>query len=202
MSPLLIVGPVLPQADRLREHGGPDIQRCKEKLPAIVAALGSAGGIGMVMVRSEFLDANPPEAGRDLLRQHDVPVLVIANAAEDGLRFVVDGCAGILKSDVSIEELLHLLPRVAAGEIWASPMLLSRALRRVLKTETQCTLTSREQQIFELVAKGLTNRQIAEDLCITRETVRWHLRGINTKLGRSSVEDLRRQKLAERQQAS
>ncbi|MBI3668804.1 MAG: helix-turn-helix transcriptional regulator [Acidobacteria bacterium] len=44
-------------------------------------------------------------------------------------------------------------------------------------------LTSRERDILQLIARGLTNRAIADRLCVTHETVRWHIRGLYSKLG-------------------
>jgi DNA-binding CsgD family transcriptional regulator len=44
-------------------------------------------------------------------------------------------------------------------------------------------LTAREHEILQGVADGATNQEIAENLFVTRETVRWHLRAVYNKLG-------------------
>ena len=44
-------------------------------------------------------------------------------------------------------------------------------------------MTAREAEILTLVSQGYTNQQIAETLCICRETVRWHMRMLYAKLG-------------------
>ena len=44
-------------------------------------------------------------------------------------------------------------------------------------------MTPRENEILALIAKGCTNREIADRLLVTRETVRWHERRLYSKLG-------------------
>ena len=59
------------------------------------------------------------------------------------------------------------------------------------------SLTDTERSIANLVAEGLTNRQIAERVFISRDTVDFHLRSIFRKVGASSCVDLARQVLAD-----
>ncbi|MBN9662367.1 MAG: helix-turn-helix transcriptional regulator [Acidobacteria bacterium] len=44
-------------------------------------------------------------------------------------------------------------------------------------------LTRRELEVFEFIRQGLTNQQIADELFLSRETVRWHVRSLYSKIG-------------------
>jgi DNA-binding CsgD family transcriptional regulator len=54
-------------------------------------------------------------------------------------------------------------------------------------------LTPSERRIADLVTEGRSNRQIAESLFLTKNTVAWHLRHIYRKLGVSTRDELRAQ---------
>ncbi|MGH8458510.1 MAG: response regulator transcription factor, partial [Nevskiales bacterium] len=68
------------------------------------------------------------------------------------------------------------------GEIWAPRHLVARALRRALAA-SGATITNRERDILGLLRLGHTNRQIAQALFISHDTVKWHFRKIFHKIG-------------------
>ena len=80
------------------------------------------------------------------------------------------------------------LRAVADGELWAPRKVISGLVREWVNESSPRQLTGRESEILALIAGGYTNRQIAESLFITRETVRWHVRSIYAKLGASDRE--------------
>lgn len=92
------------------------------------------------------------------------------------------GVSGFLRGDTTSDDLSYALKRVMNGELWLSRRFQSGLLRRSLFRFDQ-QFTPREREILERIAAGDTNLDIAERLFITRETVRWHLRCIYTKLG-------------------
>jgi DNA-binding NarL/FixJ family response regulator len=71
---------------------------------------------------------------------------------------------------------------VNSGELWAPRKLLSQMCRGVVAAGDPRRLTTREEEILALLGKGYKNREIADALFISRETVRWHIRGIYSKL--------------------
>ncbi len=75
------------------------------------------------------------------------------------------------------------LDAVAKGELWASRKSVSALVREFLSATCPIQLTVREREIFDLLAKGYKNREIADALFVSRDTIRWHLRGIYAKLG-------------------
>jgi DNA-binding NarL/FixJ family response regulator len=92
------------------------------------------------------------------------------------------GCAGYLSEDASPAQAEDALRAVLAGEIWASRTIISGVLRNLLR-ESRHHLTSRESEILRCVSQGLKNSEIAEQLFISPQTVRCHLRSLYGKLG-------------------
>lgn len=89
------------------------------------------------------------------------------------------GAAGYVKKETGPDELLTALKTVAAGGRY-----LPAAVERLLVQEqAQAHLTHREQQLLELMALGLTNKQIAEQLGISANTVRVYTSDLFEKLG-------------------
>ena len=99
-------------------------------------------------------------------------------------RLLMLGCAGCLAGDTSVATLKKAILAVARGEIWAERHLVSRTLQQALVSAgTDDLLTSREREILGLLRAGQTNRQIAEALFISPETVKWHIRKVFGKIG-------------------
>jgi DNA-binding NarL/FixJ family response regulator len=93
------------------------------------------------------------------------------------------GALGFLESGCSNYMLRRAVRSVAAGELWASRQVVSRVIREFLLAESLQTLSPREYQILDLIGKGYKNREIAERLYISAETVHWHVRGLYAKIG-------------------
>ena len=83
----------------------------------------------------------------------------------------------------------HRTPEVLAAELLTRG-LEQEALREQVD-EILTFLTPREQEVIWLTARGLTNRQIAEALVVSPETIKTHMRHILEKLGVRSKADLR-----------
>jgi len=99
------------------------------------------------------------------------------------------GCMGFLRPESPPWQFRRAVDAVASGELWAPRMLVSRICRDFLSAYDPCKLTDREEEILGLLAQGHKNREIAASLYISRETVRWHMRAIYSKLG---IHDRRR----------
>jgi LuxR family transcriptional regulator of csgAB operon len=72
---------------------------------------------------------------------------------------------------------------IANGELWFSRRTISRVLTTFLFEQHLKRLTSREIEILMLIGSGFSNQEIGNQLFISRETVRWHVRGLYSKLG-------------------
>lgn len=95
------------------------------------------------------------------------------------------GVEGIVSKDGAEEELIDVLDKVATGERAISPLFLQRALDLSLRPEPAGPLEAlnpRERRIARLVARGLRNRDIGQELNIGEGTVKVYLHTIYQKL--------------------
>jgi DNA-binding NarL/FixJ family response regulator len=94
----------------------------------------------------------------------------------------------LLKERVlDVQDLVGALERVAAGETVVDPALVSQLLGRTREHSPLDQLTPREREVLSLMAEGLTDRGIADRLCLTHNTVETHIRHIIAKLGLPST---------------
>ena len=96
------------------------------------------------------------------------------------------GALGYLLKDSGPEELVHALHQVYRGESSLHPTIARRLLqelgRPAERPPTPDPLTEREVAVLRLVARGHSNREIADDLAISEATVRTHVSNILSKL--------------------
>ena len=107
------------------------------------------------------------------------------------------GASGFLLKRSSPEQLIAAIHTVAEGDALLSPSVTRRLIERVaahpmLNREPNPRLdelTTREREVLELIAQGLSNAEIAEVLTLERSTIKSHVQRILTKLGaRNRVE--------------
>lgn len=123
-----------------------------------------------------------------------VVLLTSSESAEDLLAAVKVGASGYLTKDTPLPRLVAAMNDVLDGGAAVSPAMggkLFAALRDLLRhhgTTTARTpeLTGRELEILTLVGSGKTSREIADELYISENTVRNHVRNVLDKLGLKS----------------
>jgi DNA-binding NarL/FixJ family response regulator len=101
------------------------------------------------------------------------------------------GAAGFLLKDVSPEHLVGAVRTVAVGDALLAPSITRRLIERYAQARSGVAevpdvlglLTPREIEVFRLVARGMSNAEIAEQLVVTEATVKTHVAGILGKLG-------------------
>lgn len=97
------------------------------------------------------------------------------------------GAAGYVLKDTAIGDLRKAIDQVMAGQLALPLELVSAAMKTDAKHTTiddlSHVLTAREQQVVELVAEGLTNKEIARNLDISPATVKVHVERLIGKLG-------------------
>jgi len=100
------------------------------------------------------------------------------------------GASGFLLKDTEPTELIHCVRVVARGDALLAPSVTRRLIAEVAMRLTPpapspalATLTAREAQIMDLVARGLSNEEIATTLVISHATAKTHVSRILTKLG-------------------
>ena len=120
-------------------------------------------------------------------------VMLTVSEEEDSLVAAMKaGAAGYVLKGVSAAELLGVVRSVHAGEVYVPPALayaLLRDITRPREPEPLAELTDREREVLGLVARGLSNYEIGQQLGLAEKTVKHHMTGLMTKLGvRSRVE--------------
>ena len=128
------------------------------------------------------------------IRQADAQarILVLTNFGDESriLAALQAGAQGYLLKDAVLTDVLTAIRDVYAGRLTLHPTISDVLMRSIQqtseplkKTDIIPNLTYREQDVLQLVAKGLTNQMIAEQLQIDERTVRIHVSHILQKLG-------------------
>jgi DNA-binding NarL/FixJ family response regulator len=135
------------------------------------------------------------EATRQIVRDpttSDVRVLILTTFDLDELVYdaLTAGASGFLLKDVTPDALLHAVRVVASGEALLAPTVTTRLVRDLVSRpgpvrslDALAALTERERGVLALVAQGLSNAEIAENLVLSAATVKTHVSRILTKLG-------------------
>jgi len=148
----------------------------------------------LLLVSRERVQADLDQIAAIRAHAPTLKVLLLGSAKEDGdfLRYVRAGVSGYLWRDASDSDLARAIENVHAGKA-VCPGELCAALFRFLEdaeprlpfgSPTQrLGLTRREQQIVPLIAKGFTNKEIANHFCLSEQTVKNHLYRMKHKIG-------------------
>lgn len=134
------------------------------------------------------------EACREIKSRYPtVHVLMITSYTDDDAVFasILAGASGYLLKNVSRAELLRSIRFVASGQSLLDPNMTKQAAVRLttiasggMHTQTPGDeLTEREREVLALVARGYTNKQIADALIVSEKTARNHVSHILEKLG-------------------
>ncbi len=115
----------------------------------------------------------------------DVQVIALTSVLEDEkvVAAVKAGAVGYLLKDTQGEELKEAIRAAAAGQVRLSPQAAARLMREVRAPDSAETLTERETEVLKLLARGLSNKEIARELVIGEGTVKTHVSSILGKLG-------------------
>jgi NarL family two-component system response regulator LiaR len=116
-----------------------------------------------------------------------IQIIALTSFEEEALvhRAMSAGAISYLYKDVEEKELIEAIHAAHEGRSVVAPVALQALVRQANKRSEPANitpLTVREQEILNLVAKGMTNPQIAEQLVISPSTVQFHVHNILTKL--------------------
>ncbi len=133
------------------------------------------------------------EATRRIVAESEIAVLVLTTFDLD--EYVYEalraGASGFLLKDAPPEQLIAAVRVLAAGEALIAPAITKRLIERFAQTAPPAQappaaldeLTPRELEVLVLIARGRSNREIAEDLVLSEATVKTHVKRVLAKLG-------------------
>jgi DNA-binding NarL/FixJ family response regulator len=115
----------------------------------------------------------------------DTEVIALTSILDDDkvIGAVRAGAIGYLLKDTQADELCRAIKAAAAGQVQLSPQAAARLMREVKAPETPEALTERETEVLRLLARGSSNKEIAQALTIGEKTVKTHVSNILAKLG-------------------
>lgn len=130
---------------------------------------------------------NGIEACREIKSRYpEVQILMITSYSDDDavISSILAGASGYLLKHLSRAELLRSIRQVASGHSLVDTNTKKQALERLERMPGN-ELTEREREVLALVARGYTNKQIADTLYVSEKTARNHVSHILEKLGLS-----------------
>jgi DNA-binding NarL/FixJ family response regulator len=147
----------------------------------------------VVLMDVRMPDLDGISATRDVLAAFpDVKVVIVTTFEEDDYIFgaLSAGASGFLLKRTRPEELVAAIHTIAAGDSLLSPSVTSRVIRRMAQHPAPDAsrdarldeLTPREREVLELMARGLSNGEIATTLVIEESTIKTHVKRILAKL--------------------
>jgi DNA-binding NarL/FixJ family response regulator len=159
-----------------------EIARIQPQLILLDAALGGGGGREtprfVEEVRRNFPDVK-------------IVVMGLLPVNEEFVEFIKAGVSGFVLKDATVEQFVETITAVADGNSVLPPMLAGTLFTHVAAqamargkrgTKAAVKMTAREREVIELIAEGLSNKEIAERLHIATHTVKSHVHNILEKL--------------------
>lgn len=159
-----------------------------QEVDLVLVDLSLEDGSGLDLIKR--LKAEIPEIRALVLSMHDENLF-----ADRALRA---GAIGYIAKDVDAAELIRGVRRALAGEVVLSPAMTSKVLMRAVHSGAEGaaspieTLSDRELEVFELMGRGKTTREVAGALTISVKTVETHQANIKAKLGIRNANQLLR----------
>ncbi|MDQ1439188.1 MAG: two-component system, NarL family, response regulator DevR [Acidimicrobiaceae bacterium] len=135
-------------------------------------------------------DGDGVEVCREIRSKHpEIACLMLTSYADDEALFsaIMAGAAGYVLKQVRGTDLVDGVRRVGRGESLLDASLTTRVLERLRHPEPDelAGLTDQERRILDLIAEGMTNRQIGEQLFLAEKTVKNYVSNLLAKLGMS-----------------
>jgi len=169
------------------ENGRETIKLAKELQPSVVIMDISMPDLNGIDATREIVNSSPG-------------IKVIALSMHSDRRFVSgmlsSGASGYLLKDCAFEELAKAIRTVVTNHTYLSPMISDIVVKSYINkspettTENAPSLTAREREMLQLMAEGMTAKEIASHLFVSVKTVETHRRNIAQKLNINRAAEL------------
>jgi two-component system, NarL family, response regulator DevR len=122
----------------------------------------------------------------------ELACLMLTSFADDEALYssAMAGAAGYVLKQIKSRDLIEDVKRVAAGESLMDPRAVAKVVERIANPPKAdpalASLSPQERRILNLIAEGMTNRQIAEAMFLSENTVKNYVTGLLRKLRMSS----------------
>lgn len=136
-------------------------------------------------------DGDGIDVCREIRSRHpEIACIMLTSFADDDAVYaaILAGAAGYLLKQVRGSDLVEAIRKVAGGKSLLDPAVTTRVLERLRHKDDDdplAALTDQERTILELIAEGLTNRQIGERMFLAEKTVKNYVSNMFSKLGMS-----------------
>ncbi|MBD3337298.1 MAG: response regulator [Candidatus Eisenbacteria bacterium] len=169
------------------EDAATAMERVQETMPDLVIvdiSLKDVGGIELI----KQIKAKHPNMKMLVSSMHDEVLY-----AE---RCLHAGAMGYISKSEATEEMVNAIRRVMTNKVYLSPQMSERVLDRMVRGEDKIdrptieSLSDRELEVFELIGRGLTTRQIAQRLYLSVKTIETYRENLKTKLGLKNSTEL------------
>ncbi len=157
----------------------------------------------IVLLDLSMPQLNGVEATRQILKENPTTkVLILSAHSEDYyVQFAIEaGASGYLIKETAGIDLLKAIREVAAGNAYFSPLVAKRLLKKCQETflnggpvkAKSTKLTSRQEEVLQLIAEGHSNKQIADKLFLSIKTVEKHRQDLMNRLDIHDIATLTR----------
>jgi two-component system, NarL family, response regulator DevR len=135
-------------------------------------------------------DGDGIEVCREVRSSHpEIQCVILTSFTDDQalLQAILAGASGYVAKQLKGDDIVDAVRRVAAGQSLLDPAVTARARERLLaeprEDERVARLSAQERTILDLIADGLTNRQIATELNLAEKTVKNYVSNLLSKMG-------------------
>ena len=139
----------------------------------------------VVLLDLEMPDLDGVEALRQVTAEHPEVKVLVFTAFDDDERIVSAvqaGAQGYLLKGSPRDKIFDAIRVISQGGSLLQPVVASKLMRHVSRQGVRSRLTARELEALDLLANGMTNKEIAAELVITVRTVKFHVSSILRKL--------------------